>query len=93
MSKTIYKYEVKVAGSQTVQVPLGAEILNMAEQRVSPAKVIIYMWCLVDPEEQDYEEIYLEMFGTGGKIDNPDNLEYIQTVHASSGHVWHFFKG
>lgn len=95
MSKrVIWKYKIgdKIAAVNIVDLPVGAKIISVGEQRVSPASVAHYIWCEVDPDETTTTAVMLHMFGTGTKFSGDAGLTFIGTIHAADGHVWHYYK-
>ena len=59
---TIYKYEIPMAGEFTIQMPEGAQVLDIQVQREAPM-----MWVLVDPEKP-IKHRHFRMYGTGHPI-------------------------
>lgn len=52
----------------------------------------IYMWCLINNNEKIIT-IKLRVFGTGHKIDNPEDYEYLKTVQLDNGDlIFHVFE-
>ncbi|WP_411753273.1 hypothetical protein [Serratia sp. (in: enterobacteria)] len=82
MSKTIFKYK----WADTVQVPIGAEILHADFQGTD-----LMFWALVDPDAE-LESRTLILVPTG-HITVPDelNMRYINTVFQGQ-YVWHLFE-
>jgi hypothetical protein len=88
--KTIWKYELKIADTETVIMPKGASILCVQIQYVTPC-----VWALVDPEEEEGEEHHFEMFGTGFNIREKAGIKrkYIGTIQIpNTGLVFHLFE-
>ena len=85
--KVIYKYPISVDRDQPVTLPIGAKILCIKEQHSQ-----LFMWALIDQEEDTRENVTILMYGTGYDVREPSQ-EYIDTVYTSGGdYVWHFFK-
>lgn len=85
MTKTIWKYTLDLAGSQTIRMPRGAEILSVAVQANE-----FRLWALCDPEAPIEPRVIL-VHGTGHPI--TDSLgRHIGTVIDGS-FVWHVFEG
>lgn len=90
MNKTIYKYNLKVMGRQTIELPIGAEILTIQSQYENPC-----LWALVDPENTDSKSRVIEMFGTGHPVgyDMGVSRKYISTFQLNGGQlVFHVFE-
>lgn len=90
MDKSIYKYQLSVTDTQTIELPVGAEILTVQTQNEMPC-----LWALVNPNEIKKEIHVFEIFGTG----NPVNYEigvsrrYISTFQLGGGQlVFHVFE-
>ncbi|MCH8067808.1 MAG: hypothetical protein IID16_00845 [Candidatus Marinimicrobia bacterium] len=89
MEKTIWKYSLEIRGTQTLEIPEGAEILTVQVQ-----DGIAFLWVLVDPDEQK-EKRYFEVFETGELIIYEMGLgrNYIGTFQLFSGNlVCHVFE-
>lgn len=72
MAHAIYKYELSILESQTIQLPLGAEIL-----RVDDVEGKFYLWAIVDQEQGEVEPRHLEFFKTGQPIVVREGLKYL----------------
>ncbi len=74
--KTIWKYEVPIKDSFSIQIPEGGKILSLQTQKGTP-----YIWILVDQSRRN-EQRNFRYFGTGFPIENPidSNLLYIGSV-------------
>lgn len=83
--KTIYKYGLNVTGTQTIEVPMVAQILTAQLQNKE-----LQLWILIDPEKEGSEYITIRIYGTGHPIDK-ENLEYISTFQEGTL-VFHVFK-
>ena len=85
--KRILKYPLQLTGSQSVELPAGAEILSVQEQRGMPQ-----LWALVDPDEPG-ELVEIVCYGTGQEIEAEHPLSFISTEQFNSGQfVFHFFE-
>ncbi len=82
--KTIYKYPLVVALTQTVRLPIGNEILHAGFD----ANKTLCLWAQVDTKATVFEEVEVHVVPTGGTI--PENVEYFDTVMLG-GFVWHIF--
>lgn len=79
----IYKYPLELKSDvQAVEMPEGAEILHVADQRGRPS-----LWALVDPNAPTVLRGFA-VFGTGHTC--PED-GYVGTTHAD-GFVWHIFE-
>lgn len=89
--KTIYKYEIKNPES-TITLPCGYDIL-CAKVQVSGMFEELFLWALVNPDEEKQEDVRIRVFATGDDIDNPQELVYIDTVMMRNGAlVFHVFR-
>ncbi len=83
----IFKYSIPVDGISTIAMQKDASILKA---RYYAGNVDI--WALVDPEAE-LETVTFHTYGTGHQIDNPEALQYINTVFLDHiGLVFHVFK-
>lgn len=82
--KTIYKYPLKVEDEQTVAFPMGATVLSAAFQGET-----LYMWALIDKDEECSESQKIFIYGTGHEIIE-GNSRFISTVFIGSL-VFHVF--
>lgn len=89
MDKVIFKYPLEVTDSQSVVIPIGAEILSVQTQNGHPC-----LWALVDPKA-DTEKRIVEIFGTGNLISYGIGVsrKYISTFQLEDGLlVFHAFE-
>ena len=72
--KKIFKYELSIKEKQTINLPIGAEII-----RVDDVDGKFFLWAIVTPEEEPELEVrYLEFYKTGQAIEtNIDHLKYL----------------
>jgi len=83
----IYKYELEVATSQTVEMPSGAEVLCVQVQDGKPR-----LWAMIDPDYAMREYKTIEVYGTGHPIE-PGERKYISTFQLRDGSlVFHVFE-
>lgn len=81
----IWKFELRLIGSQMVPIPADAEILSVAVQRGN-----ICVWALVDPDKPaQVREI--EVIGTGHPMEAGVSRKFIGTV-VIEPFVWHVFE-
>ncbi len=84
--KTVYKYGLPMNDVAEFMMPIGAEILHIAEQDGNPC-----MWALVDPIATN-ELFRVRVAGTGHQI-HEDDLEHLGTFFLQGGSlVFHVFK-
>lgn len=90
MNKTIWKFPLVAEQVQTIEMPLGSEILTVQEQFNEPV-----MWAVVDPSKGK-EFRFFEVFGTGHfmtELDKNKTRKYISTFQVDSGnYVFHVFE-
>lgn len=88
MKKTIWKFELNVADTQTVRMPKDSEILCVQTQFERPC-----ILALVNPEPEDVEERTIETFGTGSHVYSDIARNYIGTYQLERGAlVFHVFE-
>jgi len=82
---TIWKYQLEVVGTNTVQIPRGGRVLAVQTQRDIPC-----IWVLVDPDNS-LEAWRFYVYGTGHEVlSDPD--DYLGTVQVLNGRlVFHVF--
>lgn len=98
--RMIYKYPLKIADSQLVDLPADAYVLKVDEQSGE-----LFVWALVDTEAQT-EKREFRIVGTGNPVPDDLNLRYakdagitakdymffhLNSVVMSTGLVWHVF--
>ena len=84
--KTIWKYELQVAGEQKINMPHNSRILSVQVQDIHPC-----IWALVDTERV-LEERTFRIVGTGYPIDFSTD-KYIGTFQQFNGKlVYHLFE-
>lgn len=89
MEKTIWKFELITTDKQTIEMPIGAEILTVQTQNETPC-----LWALCDPTVQK-EMRSFEVFGTGHPVryDMGVDRAYIGTYQLQGGSlVFHVFE-
>lgn len=85
--KTVYKFPLETTDLQSVEMPIGAEILTIQTQNERAC-----IWALVDVE-QPLEKRHFEMFGTGHPVPANAERKYIGTFQMSGGRlVFHCFE-
>lgn len=84
--RKIFKYFLRVTDEQTLDLPRGAEILSVEEQK---NKVVLY--ALIDPAECRLYPHTIYVHGTGHSI-HAENLKFIGTVKLYNGDLmFHVF--
>ena len=86
--ETIYKYPLELKDKQTIEMPIGSQILCVQTQFDKPC-----IWAMVNPNLPPVG-VKIEIYGTGGSITNPypSYLKYIGTFQIYRGHeVYHVF--
>lgn len=79
----IYKYQLQTATTQSVYMPLGAQILSIQTQNE-----IICIWVMVEEHKPQVQRVF-QIVGTGQGFDQ--NRKYLATVQLGS-YVWHIFE-
>lgn len=80
----IYKYPLEFKPEQTIDIPMGSNIIALQMQGKNPC-----IWAIVSPEAKTTPVIF-RMYMTGEEIDNPQSKAYVGTVQ-NMGYVLHFF--
>lgn len=81
--RKIYKYEIE----QTIEMPVGAEILTIQLQHDIPN-----LWAVVDTEIEEKETRNFAIVGTGHAMEDGD-MKYIGTFQLfDGGFVGHVFE-
>jgi hypothetical protein len=85
----VYRYEVPIEDSFTLELPLTGRFLAFQAQGGRPQ-----IWMLVDPEDKRTIEWEFRLIGTGHPIGEPEsNLVYRGTCQMREGGlVWHLFE-
>lgn len=93
MPQTIYKYELPIQDRVTVDLPVGAKILNV-ETQIFGIEEKVFLWALVNPEATLLESAKFHLYGTGHPItQDGKKLNYVGTVHMKTASlVWHVFQ-
>lgn len=85
MAKTIWKFRLEVTDTQTVEMPIGAKILDAQMQHGE-----LMLWALVDPAAPK-EPRSIIIHGTGHPVGNIG--EHIATFQMNGGSlVFHAFE-
>jgi len=85
--KTIWKFQLGMTDNQIVKMPKDAEILCAQVQNGNP-----HLWALVESENQE-EERFIEIYGTGHKVNGLGERKYISTFQLEGGSlIFHVFE-
>ena len=85
--KQIWKYTLAIGDFAIVAMPIGAEILLVANQRDE-----VCLWALVDPLAETEERTF-RIIGTGHGSEGIDARSHIGSVLTMGGSlVWHVFE-
>lgn len=85
--KTIFKYPLEISDIQEIELPKGAQILDIDVQHGLPV-----MWALVDPTEEK-EKRRFHTTGTGHPIHDPGALKHVGSYQLDGGSfVGHLFE-
>ena len=78
MSKTVWKYPLAITDEQEISMPIGARILSVDFQDSR-----LFLWAVVDPDEQEQEQVTLRVVGTGHQMADYDEerWRFIGTVY------------
>lgn len=85
----IHRHQFDVAGTVTLKLQRGAQILSIAPARTG--REAIDLWTTATEPAEDLEERHIAVIGTGQPI-AATPLRYIDTVVMPSGLVWHVFE-
>jgi hypothetical protein len=86
--KTIYKYPLGAKTVNYIELPKGAEVISVQEQRGG-----VNVYALVDNEIEETETFEVLMYGTGHKVtERIDDYKFLGTVSMYGGDlVFHIF--
>jgi hypothetical protein len=84
MKKVVYKYPVN-AGADSMELPLGAEILKIDSQDGG-----VFLWALVSPEQVITATVIFDVVVTGQPF-HAEDREYVNTFFIDAL-VFHLFK-
>ena len=83
---TIWKFELEVTDEQEVEMPQGAQLMDVQEQGGK-----VCLWAAVDSEAPK-EKRTIEIIGTGHPID-VENVDRVYVASTQQGpFVWHVFE-
>lgn len=90
MSRTIWKFPLRIEDTQSVGIPEGGRILTVQMQGYCPC-----LWALVDPYAPVTRRS-IRIFGTGHEINDAESLTYIGTFQMGDAPlgslVFHVFE-
>jgi hypothetical protein len=81
----IYKYCLDITDTQTVDLPVGSDLLSVGNQLGE-----LCLWAIVDEKQKYHSARTIEIIGTGNPID-PKGRVFLGTV-IDSFSVWHVFE-
>ena len=85
MKRKIYKYNLDVTDKQTLNLPIGYQVLTVQLQKGN-----LCLWVSVDPDAP-LEEVAIRMIPTGGDLEFPHS-GYCGTIQlCNGGLVFHVF--
>ena len=85
---TIWKYPLRITDCQEVIIPMPAVILSVQWQHGQ-----LMMWAQVSPaKDEGFRRHKIYIRGTGQPIEDELPLEYVATVQADMGLVWHISR-
>lgn len=84
-TQRVYKY--KLQPNAQINLPKNAKVLTVAVQNEE-----VFLWALVNPEEQEGEIRTFLSFGTGHDIPIDIQIDFIGTVFFKDGMVFHVFE-
>lgn len=70
--KKIFKYPMPVQEKIQLDLPIGAQILRVADM-----DGLFFLWAIIDPDEKIMQTRFIEFYKTGQPIPNPDGLVYL----------------
>lgn len=86
-AKTVHKFVLLFKDDQSVEMPVGAQILCVQNQREW-----LCIWALVDNQQAEYEIRSFKIYGTGHQINAMNEHNYIGSPQFEGGVVWHLFE-
>jgi len=83
----IFKYDLRIEDDQTAEMPAGARILTVQDQRGTPR-----LWALVDPSAPKETRTF-RIHGTGHPVPDSERLSYLASFQMRGGElVFHAFE-
>ena len=85
--KKVFKYPIPIEDFFSLKLPLGTEILHIAEQRDKA-----FLWALVNLDTDCVETRKFRLAGTGHPIES-EKIVYIGTFSMMGNNlIWHVFE-
>ena len=84
--QVIWKWKLEDRPAQTIEVPRGTRIIHTELDNGND----ICLWGITNPAEENMEELQVAIVGTGWKIENLDDWDYIGTIK-DIPYFWHIF--
>ena len=84
--RAVWKYPLDLASSQTLALPVGAEIIHVGIDRFNA----ICMWATVNPKVTNTEHRVFNIVGTGA-VELTDAMTHVGSV-VQGDFVWHVFE-
>ena len=83
--KAIWKYELQIVARQAIDMPPGARVLHVDNQRGS-----LCLWAFVTPGPETERRIF-HVIGTGHPIEDTEGIKHVGSV-VIDPFVWHAFE-
>ena len=78
---SVWKYTLEVKGSQTIALPLGAEVISVDTQEQD-----IVVYALVNTKEDQKQDVEVLVYGTGHEINlNITDYKFLGTAKLNNG--------
>jgi hypothetical protein len=88
MERKIFKYTLPLAEHSIVEMPAGAEVLSVHNQ-----KDALCVWAMIDPAQAQMKKRMFFIVGTGISMEYHDMMRFIGTAHLHGGSlVLHVFE-
>lgn len=84
--RTIWKFELELAVSQQIDMPMGAKIIHAGLQQTSGVHEAICLWAEVDLGNEPTSRT-IDIVGTGHEFRGGEHVGTVQ----KGGHVWHVY--
>jgi hypothetical protein len=87
MVKTIYKYSIPLIDKPVINLPAGALILSVGNQREA-----LCVWVLLDQPASAFQVRSFRVVGTGHDVQDLDEFVFLDTVQFRGGElIFHIF--
>lgn len=88
--KRVYRYELHIADTTSIEIPVDAKILKFGARAQHPD--VVEFWALVDDERKTEQKLF-RVVGTGHDFPDVDEWRYLDSVITAKGAlVWHIFR-